>query len=138
MGRTPKNAAPKEKTAAKGKPKEKTAAKPKKAPLKMVEEVVDVEVLVCKDYVNCRWEITEEGQLVTWQPEDVGRPTRSFVPGKISDVVYDKMCAYVDDDGNKKTVQKLKYKDMLKCKLFFVDFLHTIAIYVKKSKIIWM
>ena len=121
MARTAKPAAAKVKPA-KVKPAQ------KKAPLKLVEELVDVEVVACKDYMTCRWEVTEEGQLGTWQPEEEGRPTLSIVPGKISDVFFDKMCAFVGDDGVKKTVQKLKYKAMLKCKLFFVDFLHTISI----------
>ena len=69
-----------------------------------VEEIESV--VICKDYVTCRWEITEEGQLGTWQPEEEGRPTLSIVPGKISDVFYERMCAFVGDDGIKKTVQK--------------------------------
>ena len=86
---------------AKAKP---AANKPSSKP--SVEEIESV--VICKDYVNVRWEITEAGQLATWQPEDEGqRPSLSIVPGKISDVVFDKMCAYVGDDGKKTTVQKL-------------------------------
>jgi hypothetical protein len=101
MARTAKAAAPKAKP-----PKAKAA--PKKAKKLNVEELVDVEVVNCKDYLACRWEITEEGQLVTWQPEEDGRPTLSTVPGKISDVVFEKMCAFVGDDSVKKTVQNTK------------------------------
>ena len=98
MARTAKPAAAKVKPA-----KVKPAAK--KASKASVEEL-EVDVVTCKDYMTCRWEITEEGQLGTWQPEEEGRPTLSIVPGKISDVFYERMCALVGDDGIKKTVQK--------------------------------
>ena len=107
MARTAKPAA------AKVKPPKAPATKKKKASKASVEEL-DVEVVACKDYMTCRWEITEGGQLGTWQPEEEGRPTLSIVPGKISDVVFDKMCAFVGDDGVKKTVQKLT-KNNLQC-----------------------
>ena len=106
MARTAKPAAAKVKPA-KVKPAKKKATK------SSVEEL-DVDVVACKDYMTCRWEITEGGQLGTWQPEEEGRPTLSIVPGKISDVVFDKMCAFVGDDGIKKTVQKLT-KNNLQC-----------------------
>ena len=106
MARTSKSAAPKVKPP-KVKPAKKKATKP------TVEEL-DVDVVPCKDYMTCRWEITEGGQQGTWQPEEEGRPTLSIVPGKISDVVFDKMCAFVGDDGIKKTVQKLT-KNNLQC-----------------------
>ena len=83
------------------------ATKKKKASKSSVEEL-DVKVVTCKDYMTCRWEITEEGQLGTWQPEEEGRPTLSIVPGKISDVFYERMCAFVGDDGIKKTVKSTK------------------------------
>ena len=67
MARTAKPAA------AKAKPPKAKPAK-KKATNLNVEELVDVEVVACKDYMTCRWEITEEGQLGTWQPEEEGRP----------------------------------------------------------------
>ena len=86
--------------------KAKPAAKKKATPKASVEEFDSV--VVCKDFVGVRWEITEEGQLATWQPEEDGRPTLSIVPGKISDVVYDKTCGFVSDDGLKKTVRKQK------------------------------
>ena len=109
MARTVKSAAAKAKPA-KVKP---IKAKPAKASKASVEEL-DVDIVPCKDYMTCRWEITEAGQLGTWQPEEEGRPTLSIVPGKISDVVFDKMCGFVGDDGVKKTVQKLT-KNILHC-----------------------
>ena len=106
MARTAKPAAAKVKPA-KVKPAKKKATK------SSVEEL-DVDVVPCKDYMTGRWEITEGGQLGTWKPEEEGRPTLSIVPGKLSDVVFDKMCAFVGDDGIKKTVQKLT-KNNLQC-----------------------
>ena len=106
MARTLKSAAAKAKPA-KVKPIKKKASKAS------VEEL-DVDIVPCKDYMTCRWEITEAGQLGTWQPKEEGRPTLSIVPGKISDVVFDKMCGFVGDDGVKKTVQKLT-KNILHC-----------------------
>ena len=100
----------------------KPAAK-KKASSKAVVEELENDVLFCKDYVSVRWKITEEGQVATWQPEEEGRPTLSIVPGKITDVVDDKMCGLVAEEGGKKMVRtKIYKKQMLTCKLFFVVF----------------
>ena len=65
----------------------------------------DFEPVACKDFINCRWEITENGQLGIWQPEeDEGeRPALSIIPGKITDAVYEKMCGVVsEEEGAKK------------------------------------
>ena len=117
----------------------KPAAK-KKASSKAVVEELENDVLFCKDYVSVRWKITEEGQLATWQPEEEGRPTLSIVPGKITDVVDDKMCGLVAEEGVKKTVRtKINKKQMLACKLFFVVFFPYCTMYAKnQQKIICM
>ena len=57
MARTLKSAAAKAKPA-KVKPIKKKASKAS------VEEL-DVDIVPCKDYMTCRWEITEGGQLGT-------------------------------------------------------------------------
>ena len=86
--------------------KEKSAAKKPKAAC--VEELDEPTVQVCKDYVKCRWEFTEEGQLAIWNADDAEEePSLSTIPGQIVDAVYDKACALVfgseDANSSKKT-----------------------------------
>ena len=102
----------KKEKAAKKKKQEKDAAKEKSAAKKpnpaTVEELDEPTVQVCKDYVNCRWEFTEEGQLAIWNADDAEEePSLSTIPGQIVDAVYDKACALVfgseDANSSKKT-----------------------------------
>ena len=89
---------------AKKKDKAVTNWRPEKAKKDKAVTAEDFEPMSCKDFITCRWEITENGQLGIWQPEDEGeRPTLSIIPGKITDVVYDKMCGVVgDEEGSRK------------------------------------
>ena len=93
-----------EKAKKKDKP-DKAVSKPKAA--KKVTNADDFEPVNCKDFLNCRWEITENGQVGIWEATEEGEKSNlTTIPGKISDVVYDKMCGVVGDEegAKKKTV----------------------------------
>ena len=81
--------------------------RPEKAKKAKAVTATDFEPMTCKDFLTCRWEVTENGQIGIWQPADEGERSKlSTIPGKISNVVYDKMCAVVgDEEGSlKRTV----------------------------------
>ena len=81
--------------------------RPEKAKKAKAVTAGDFEPLTCKDFLGCRWEVTENGQIGIWQPADEGERSKlSTLPGKISSVAYDKMCAVVgDEEGSlKRTV----------------------------------
>ena len=81
--------------------------RPEKAKKAKAVTATDFEPMTCKDFLTCRWEVTENGQIGIWEPADAGeRANLTTIPGKISGVMYDKMCAVVgDEEGSlKRTV----------------------------------
>ena len=105
--------------------KDKVATSPKKAPKKRPEAKPPPEdenledATVCKDFVNVRWETTEEGQLAVWQPpdEDDEAASLSILPGAIVSVKYDKFCALVFESEGNSNQKKAKKTVCYTCKI---------------------
>ena len=89
-------------------PKEKAAAIKRKKPSTAAEDIDDEEevgMVVCKDFVLSRWEISQTGRIMIWQPkeDDEERATKTMLDGPIIDVEFDKRCKFVvESEGSGK------------------------------------
>ena len=87
-------------------PKEKAAKRTK--PTTAAEDLDDDEevgMVVCKDFVLSRWEISQTGRIMIWQPkeDDEERATKTMLDGPIIDVEFDKRCKFVvESEGSGK------------------------------------
>jgi hypothetical protein len=82
----PKNKSGKEKKdkpeKAKKKDKAVTNRRPEKAKKDKAVTADDFEPMTCKDFLTCRWKITENGQIGIWEPADEGERSKlSTIPG---------------------------------------------------------
>jgi hypothetical protein len=89
------------------KPKEKTAGIKRKT-ASTAEDIADDEevgMVVCKDFVFSRWEISQSGRVVIWQPkeDDEERAKKTLLDGPVVDVEVDKKCKFVvESEGSGK------------------------------------
>ena len=75
------------------------ASKRKKttATVEDLDEEEEAGMSVCKDFLLSRWEFSQTGRIMIWQPkeDEEERATKTMLDGPIIDVEYDKRCKFV-------------------------------------------